>query len=168
MNIEIRRIYDDPRGHDGYRVLVDRLSPRGLKMTAVEFDLWLKDFAPSDASASGSPTTPPGGRITPVLLPRTGGQARLAGPAHQVRQGKEDRPALRGPRRRSTTRPAPSRNTSRKCSSPRSRAVFIRGRGPQRLPACWWHAGWPRRWLGSAGLGTRELRTLSGLSFTRA
>jgi uncharacterized protein YeaO (DUF488 family) len=48
MNIEMKRIYDDPKGHDGYRVLVDRLWPRGLRMTEVEFDLWLKDLGPSE------------------------------------------------------------------------------------------------------------------------
>ena len=48
MNIELKRIYDDPKGHDGYRVLVDRLWPRGLRMSNVEFDLWLKDLGPSD------------------------------------------------------------------------------------------------------------------------
>lgn len=48
MNIEIRRIYDDPKGTDGYRVLVDHLWPRGLRMSNVEFDLWLKDLSPSD------------------------------------------------------------------------------------------------------------------------
>ena len=48
MNIEVKRIYDSPREADGYRVLVDRLWPRGLRSDQVEFDLWLKDIAPSD------------------------------------------------------------------------------------------------------------------------
>jgi uncharacterized protein YeaO (DUF488 family) len=48
MNVEVKRIYDDPMGHDGYRVLVDRLWPRGLRHDQVDFDLWLKDLGPSD------------------------------------------------------------------------------------------------------------------------
>ena len=47
MKIETRRIYDDPHGK-GFRVLVDRLWPRGLRKDEVDFDLWLKDLAPSD------------------------------------------------------------------------------------------------------------------------
>jgi len=48
MNIEIQRIYDSPRGDKGYRVLVDRLWPRGLRKDQVEFDVWMKELAPSD------------------------------------------------------------------------------------------------------------------------
>jgi len=32
---------------DGYRVLVDRLWPRGIKKEDLPFDEWLKDLAPS-------------------------------------------------------------------------------------------------------------------------
>ena len=32
---------------DGYRVLVDRLWPRGVKKEALRLDLWAKDLAPS-------------------------------------------------------------------------------------------------------------------------
>lgn len=44
----IVRVYDDPGRRLGeYRVLVDRLWPRGLKKAAVDFDQWDKDAAPS-------------------------------------------------------------------------------------------------------------------------
>jgi uncharacterized protein YeaO (DUF488 family) len=46
--IELHRIYDAP-GHDGrYRVLVDRLWPRGVKKQDAGLDEWAKDVAPSD------------------------------------------------------------------------------------------------------------------------
>lgn len=44
---EVRRIYDDDRGDAGYRVLVDRLWPRGVKKADAALDEWLKDAAPS-------------------------------------------------------------------------------------------------------------------------
>jgi uncharacterized protein YeaO (DUF488 family) len=43
-----KRVYDPPAKVDGFRVLVDRLWPRGMKKEAVKADLWLKDVAPSD------------------------------------------------------------------------------------------------------------------------
>jgi uncharacterized protein YeaO (DUF488 family) len=48
MDIRIKRVYDAPAGDDGFRVLVDRLWPRGLTKDAAKVDLWLKDIAPSD------------------------------------------------------------------------------------------------------------------------
>jgi uncharacterized protein YeaO (DUF488 family) len=46
-DLEVRRIYDDHRGGAGYRVLVDRLWPRGIKKDEAALDEWLKDAAPS-------------------------------------------------------------------------------------------------------------------------
>lgn len=43
----IKRVYDAPAEDDGYRVLVDRLWPRGLTKEAAAVDLWLRDIAPS-------------------------------------------------------------------------------------------------------------------------
>ena len=43
----IKRVYDAPAPEDGYRVLVDRLWPRGLTKERAALDLWLKDVAPS-------------------------------------------------------------------------------------------------------------------------
>jgi uncharacterized protein YeaO (DUF488 family) len=48
IQIEVRRVYDDPRGRHGeYRVLVDRLWPRGLKKDELRIDRWAKELAPS-------------------------------------------------------------------------------------------------------------------------
>ena len=46
-SIQIKRIYDPPAKSDGYRVLVDRLWPRGMKKEAADIDEWAKDLAPS-------------------------------------------------------------------------------------------------------------------------
>lgn len=46
-DLEVRRIYHDDRGDAGYRVLVDRLWPRGIKKADAALDEWLKDAAPS-------------------------------------------------------------------------------------------------------------------------
>lgn len=46
--VRIKRVYDSPEVSDGFRVLVDRLWPRGLKKEAAHIDLWLRDVAPSD------------------------------------------------------------------------------------------------------------------------
>lgn len=47
--IKIKRVYDEPEEGDGFRLLVDRLWPRGLSKEKAKVDLWLKDIAPSDA-----------------------------------------------------------------------------------------------------------------------
>jgi uncharacterized protein YeaO (DUF488 family) len=46
---DLRRVYDDrgPKEEGGYRVLVDRLWPRGISKTDAALDEWLKDAAPS-------------------------------------------------------------------------------------------------------------------------
>lgn len=46
--IKIKRIYNKPEKEDGYRILVDRLWPRGLSKNKARIDLWLKEIAPSD------------------------------------------------------------------------------------------------------------------------
>jgi uncharacterized protein YeaO (DUF488 family) len=46
--ISIKRIYDPPLNSDGFRLLVDRLWPRGIKKVEAAIDLWLKEIAPSN------------------------------------------------------------------------------------------------------------------------
>ena len=46
--IKIKRIYDLPAEEDGYRILIDRLWPRGLTKEKAKIDLWLKEIAPSN------------------------------------------------------------------------------------------------------------------------
>jgi uncharacterized protein YeaO (DUF488 family) len=49
MSIVIKRVYQPAATADGYRVLVDRLWPRGLKKQDVPLDGWAKELAPSTA-----------------------------------------------------------------------------------------------------------------------
>lgn len=49
MRLKIKRIYEPNSPQDGYRILVDRLWPRGIKKENAGIDLWLKGIAPSNA-----------------------------------------------------------------------------------------------------------------------
>lgn len=48
MEIRTKRIYEPPAEDDGFRVLVDRVWPRGKKKNEVKIDRWLKSVAPSN------------------------------------------------------------------------------------------------------------------------
>lgn len=47
MALKIKRIYETPDEADGYRILVDRLWPRGVSKEQAAIDEWLKEIAPS-------------------------------------------------------------------------------------------------------------------------
>lgn len=47
--ISIKRIYDPHSAEDGFRVLVDRVWPRGISKRTAAIDRWAKDVAPSTA-----------------------------------------------------------------------------------------------------------------------
>lgn len=47
MGIQLKRAYDDADESDGYRLLVDRLWPRGVSKEELQHDDWLKEIAPS-------------------------------------------------------------------------------------------------------------------------
>lgn len=49
MTIRIKRVYEPASPEDGYRVLVDRLWPRGVSRAAARIDVWARALAPSDA-----------------------------------------------------------------------------------------------------------------------
>lgn len=48
MMIKIKRVYQQPEEKDGFRILVDRLWPRGVSKEKAKVDLWFKEIAPSD------------------------------------------------------------------------------------------------------------------------
>lgn len=48
MAVKIKRIYESATADDGYRVLVDRLWPRGVSKDKAKLDEWLKDIGPSN------------------------------------------------------------------------------------------------------------------------
>lgn len=45
--LKVKRIYEAPAPSDGYRILVDRLWPRGVSKQRAAIALWLKEIAPS-------------------------------------------------------------------------------------------------------------------------
>ena len=45
--IRVKRAHEKPSPGDGFRVLVDRLWPRGLTKDLLRLNLWIKDIAPS-------------------------------------------------------------------------------------------------------------------------
>lgn len=47
MDLIVKRVYDEPAADDGYRVLVDRLWPRGLAKQRAALDEWIKELGPS-------------------------------------------------------------------------------------------------------------------------
>ncbi len=53
MPIILKRAYDDDGRDTGYRVLVDRLWPRGISKEKLQADEWLKEIAPSDDLRKG-------------------------------------------------------------------------------------------------------------------
>jgi uncharacterized protein YeaO (DUF488 family) len=47
MGIRLKRVYEPPDAGDGYRILVERLWPRGLSKEHAQLDRWLKDAGAS-------------------------------------------------------------------------------------------------------------------------
>lgn len=47
VEVKIKRAYERPSADDGYRVLIDRLWPRGIRKEDAHIDAWVKDLAPS-------------------------------------------------------------------------------------------------------------------------
>ncbi len=47
IQIKLKRVYDAGESSDGFRVLVDKLWPRGMKKENLHYDLWAKDITPS-------------------------------------------------------------------------------------------------------------------------
>ena len=45
--IRIKRVYEPEAPEDGYRVLVDKLWPRGIRKEALRYDVWAKEIAPT-------------------------------------------------------------------------------------------------------------------------
>ncbi len=46
---KLKRVYEHPGKSDGFRILIDRLWPRGLSKDKAKIDLWLRDIAPSSS-----------------------------------------------------------------------------------------------------------------------
>lgn len=48
MSAQAKRVYEPASSDDGYRVLIDRLWPRGISRQKAHIDEWARDLAPSD------------------------------------------------------------------------------------------------------------------------
>lgn len=48
LQINLKRAYEDKARQDGYRVLVDRVWPRGRSKETLALDQWARELAPSD------------------------------------------------------------------------------------------------------------------------
>lgn len=46
--IKIKRVYEEYASDDGFRILIDRLWPRGVSKANAHVDLWFKEIAPTD------------------------------------------------------------------------------------------------------------------------
>ena len=108
--VRIKRAYDEPGSDDGYRVLVDRLWPRGRKKDALRLDAWAKDIAPRTAdSGPGSVTRRRGFRDS-----RAGTEQSFAS-RRPRRSFATWRAARRRGRSRSSTAHATRSTTARSC-----------------------------------------------------
>ncbi|HUD55904.1 MAG TPA: DUF488 family protein [Terracidiphilus sp.] len=47
MEVLLKRAYEEPGNADGFRILVDRLWPRGKKKADLRLNAWVKELAPS-------------------------------------------------------------------------------------------------------------------------
>ena len=47
MDIQIKRIYEDASKNDGFRILVDRIWPRGVSKEDANLNEWMKEIAPT-------------------------------------------------------------------------------------------------------------------------
>ena len=47
IHLQIKRVYDPAQASDGYRVLIDRLWPRGVSRERAHLDQWARELAPS-------------------------------------------------------------------------------------------------------------------------
>lgn len=48
LDLRSKRVYDPPEPGDGYRVLIDRVWPRGVSRERARLDEWARELAPSD------------------------------------------------------------------------------------------------------------------------
>lgn len=88
--IRIKRVYEPEAPEDGYRVLVDKLWPRGIRKEALRYDLWAKEIAPTPGLRTWFHAAPRGavGGIPPQVYRGTAllaGRARLRPPDRPVR-----------------------------------------------------------------------------------
>lgn len=57
MAVKVKRAYAPAEAADGYRVLIDRLWPRGIRNEEAHLDEWAKEWRPRPSCGAGSDTT---------------------------------------------------------------------------------------------------------------
>jgi uncharacterized protein YeaO (DUF488 family) len=72
MNVQLKRAYEPAAVSDGYRVLIDRLWPRGVSREEARLDEWARELAPSAPTRDPRTTARPEGWGYPSLLPWSG------------------------------------------------------------------------------------------------
>ena len=74
MDVRLKRAYEPPAASDGYRVLIDRLWPRGVRREEARLDEWAQELAPSGELRRWFGHDPERfGEFPPSLHGRTGG-----------------------------------------------------------------------------------------------
>ena len=85
MDVRLKRAYEPPAASDGYRVLIDRLWPRGVSKQEAQLDEWARELAPSSELRRWFGHDPATVRRVPPPLPRRArgarGEAARAAPA---------------------------------------------------------------------------------------
>jgi hypothetical protein len=96
--LKLKRAYAAPAPEDGFRVLVERLWPRGLTKEAAALDLWLKEIAPSPELRRWFSHDPAKmGRVLPEVLGRTAEPGSRRQPACRQEPRGRRHPGLRHP-----------------------------------------------------------------------
>ena len=54
MDVQVKRVYEAPEESDGFRILTDRLWPRGISKEKAALGIWDKSIAPSTELGNGS------------------------------------------------------------------------------------------------------------------
>lgn len=83
MPFRVKRVYDRPTRDDGFRVLVDRLWPRGLSKRKAMLDLWAKEVAPSPDLRKWFGHDQKGSHPLNVMIPP---QRKMAVPAGELQK----------------------------------------------------------------------------------
>ena len=79
MEIRTKRIYDPASGQDGFRVLVDRLWPRGVSKERAALDLWQTDWATLTAMPSRLTAEPMHREARARFMARTASEGCVTG-----------------------------------------------------------------------------------------
>ena len=107
MDVRLKRAYEPAAPADGYRLLIDRLWPRGLSRRRVKLDDWDKQLAPSTSLSSGSATSPAASTSSAAATSRNFEVSVRASRDSGGARGRHADARLLGPRRQAQRRGRP-------------------------------------------------------------